>query len=70
MAVVDHAHGTVTQFWFAERLYRRNRELAQRAGLEVTAGTFSTYLSDLRRNGPIEVGPTGEIAANEILIGN
>lgn len=45
-------------------------ELAQRAGLEVTAGTFSTYLSDLRRNGLIEVGPTGEITANEILIGN
>ncbi len=41
-------------------------ELAQRAGYEITGGTFNTYLSTLRRNGLAEV--TGDtVRANDVL---
>lgn len=41
-------------------------ELADRAGFEVSGGTFSTYLGVLRRNGLIEVNG-GEVRASETL---
>ncbi len=41
-------------------------ELAQRAGYEVTGGTFNTYLSTLRRNGLADIaGDT--VRANDVL---
>ncbi len=41
-------------------------ELAQRAGYEVSGGTFNTYLSTLRRNGLVEVaGDT--VCADDVL---
>ena len=41
-------------------------ELAQRAGYEVTGGTFNTYLSTLRRNGLADI--TGDtVRANDVL---
>jgi len=41
-------------------------ELAQRAGYEVTSGTFNTYLSTLRRNGLTNI--TGDtVRANDVL---
>jgi len=38
-------------------------DLARAAGLEPTSGTFSTYLSALRRNGLIQETPQGVVAA-------
>jgi len=41
-------------------------ELAQRAGYEISGGTFNTYLSTLRRNGLADI--TGDsVRANEVL---
>jgi len=41
-------------------------ELAQRAGYEISSGTFNTYLSTLRRNGLAEV--TGDtVRADDVL---
>ncbi len=41
-------------------------ELAQRAGYEISGGTFNTYLSTLRRNGLAEV--TGDtVRADDVL---
>ena len=41
-------------------------ELAQRAGYEISGGTFNTYLSTLRRNGLADI--TGDtVRANDVL---
>jgi len=40
-------------------------ELAQRAGYEISGGTFNTYLSTLRRNGLAEV--TGDTVRADVL---
>lgn len=43
-------------------------ELADRADLSVTSGTFSTYLSDLRRNGLVDNATDGRIIATSVLM--
>jgi hypothetical protein len=42
-------------------------ELAERLGIEVTGGTFGTYLSRLRSNGLIETGGDGRMRAADVL---
>ncbi len=41
-------------------------ELAQRAGYEISGGTFNTYLSTLRRNGLAEV-TKDTVRADDVL---
>ena len=42
-------------------------DLAERAGIEASGGTFSSYLSDLRRNGLIHEEPDGVVRVDDSL---